>query len=73
MLEFGLIVLIFLVVSLPPLNKHFGIWACNLMGWHLAPIKQSFDGCSYGGKCPRCNKDVLLDSQGNWFEKEWRY
>jgi len=42
-------------------------WFCNKMGWHLAPAMQKFDGCSFGGVCPRCNKSVLKDSQGNWF------
>ena len=42
-------------------------WFCNKMGWHLAPTEQGFDGCSSTGTCPRCNKAVLLDSQGNWF------
>ncbi len=50
-----------------------GVWACDELGWHKAPVKQSFDGCSFGGKCPRCGRPVLQDSQGDWFsigEKE---
>lgn len=39
---------------------------CNFLGWHKAG-KASFDGCSFEGRCPRCNRKVLLDSQGNWF------
>ena len=42
-------------------------WFCNKMGWHLAPISQGFDGASFNGKCPRCGKSVMQDSQGNWF------
>ena len=37
------------------------------MGWHLAPTEQGFDGCSANGICPRCDKKVMQDSQGNWF------
>ena len=48
-------------------NRWLGRWACDLMGWHLAPDHQGFDGCSFFGICPRCGKRVLLDSQGNWF------
>ena len=48
-------------------NKHLPVWFCNNMGWHLPPIAQSFDGCSFNGECPRCRKKVLQDSQGNWF------
>lgn len=35
--------------------------------WHLPPKQIGFDGCSMTGKCPRCGKEVLCDSQGNWF------
>ena len=42
-------------------------WFCNKMGWHLTPKLQGFDGCSFTGICPRCNRNVLQDSQGNWF------
>ena len=45
-------------------------WQCRIFGWHRAPTKQTFDGCSYGGNCPRCGAAVLCDSQGNWFTAE---
>jgi hypothetical protein len=48
-------------------NKWLPKWACSKLDWHLAPRIQGFDGCSMSGKCPRCGKDVLMDSQGNWF------
>lgn len=41
-------------------------WFC-VAGWHKAPIAQKFDGCSFYGKCPRCQQTVIQDSQGNWF------
>jgi len=40
---------------------------CDIMGWHKAPLRQGFDGASLNGRCPRCGKRVLRDSQGNWF------
>ena len=40
---------------------------CRTLGWHKAPHTQGFDGCSKNGCCPRCGKEVMLDSQGNWF------
>lgn len=43
------------------------LFTCKYLGWHNAPTKVSFDGCSLGGKCSTCGKDVLQDSQGNWF------
>ncbi len=27
-------------------------WYCDKMGWHLTPIGQGFDGCSFTGTCP---------------------
>jgi len=42
-------------------------WFCNFWGWHKSPQSQRFDGASFTGKCPRCGKSVLQDSQGNWF------
>ena len=56
------------LLSLVVLNRFLGTWACRIMGWHLAPKQQSFDGCSFEGQCPRCGKKVRQDSQGNWFE-----
>lgn len=40
---------------------------CKFPGWHKAPLKQGFDGASFHGKCPRCGKKVLQDSNGDWF------
>lgn len=48
-------------------NRWLPKWFCDKMGWHLEPKKQGFDGCSFTGTCPRCNKKVMQDSQGNWF------
>jgi len=43
--------------------------SCSVMGWHNGKGKatQSFDGCSVHAQCSKCNKDVMQDSQGNWF------
>lgn len=49
------------------LNPKLPRWFCRVLGWHLSPNKIGFDGCSATGTCPRCGKDVLQDSQGNWF------
>ena len=37
------------------------------MGSHYMPKLTGHDGCSATGTCPNCGKDVLQDSQGNWF------
>jgi len=61
------IVVILLTIVLPSFNKYLPKWFCDKMGWHLRPKMIGFDGCSSTGTCPRCNKHVLQDSQGNWF------
>jgi hypothetical protein len=43
-------------------------WFCNKMGWHYVKGgPTSFDGCSAHATCNRCKKEVMQDSQGNWF------
>lgn len=56
-----------LLTFLSIFNNWLPIWACNKLGWHLEPKSKNFDGVSLNGVCPRCNKKVLQDSQGNWF------
>ena len=63
-----IIIPIFLIcILLAIFNSLLPIWFCHKMDWHLKPKKQNFDGCSFNGKCPRCSKKVMQDSQGNWF------
>ena len=46
-------------------------WFCRELGWHNGDNgDQFFDGCSTHGRCTRCDKKVMLDSQGNWFREE---
>jgi len=41
---------------------------CDIMGWHNGKGGNgSFDGCSIHATCSRCGKEVMQDSQGNWF------
>ena len=38
-------------------------------GWHI-PIEteeDTFDGLSAGNHCKHCGKEIMQDSQGNWF------
>jgi len=48
-------------------------WSCNLFGWHdgklLPNDGKTFDGCNFIAKCSKCGKEVMMDSQGNWFLK----
>jgi len=46
-------------------------YACDGMGWHIRPkvvvdVGRG-DFTLNNGTCPRCHKEVMQDSQGNWF------
>ena len=46
-------------------------YSCDLFAWHDGKDSRddanTFDGCSCLAKCSKCGKNVILDSQGNWF------
>lgn len=43
-------------------------WFCEKMGWHQDPKEiKTPDFFLFKGTCPRCNKEVLRDSNGDWF------
>lgn len=62
----GGIIVILLVLRLTDAYSN-RVWFCKKFGWHKEPIQKGFDGVSLNGTCPRCQKHVLHDSQGNWF------
>lgn len=40
----------------------------DLLGWHTPDDgPESFDGCSIHARCKHCGKEIMQDSQGNWF------
>jgi hypothetical protein len=40
----------------------------DFLKWHKPERSNiTFDGCSLQGKCKICGKEILMDSQGNWF------
>jgi len=42
--------------------------SCDTFGWHNGSGgTRSFDGCSVHAVCSKCGKEVMQDSQGNWF------
>lgn len=67
----GLAIFLALFYVLPVLYFKFG-WFKKLyhdvMHWHQPSEKQSFDGLSFHSKCKWCGKEILQDSQGNWFD-----
>ena len=61
-----ILILIFIpcsIISYFSTNK----WFCNFWGWHKSPREQRFNGSSCIGICPRCENEVLQDSNGDWF------
>lgn len=45
-----------------------GVWLFHdIMGWHEPDDSTFFDGCSVHSRCRYCKKEIMQDSQGNWF------
>lgn len=44
-------------------------YSCDVFGWHngSGTGPRSFDGASMHATCSKCGKQVMMDSQGNWF------
>ena len=67
-----LIGLYLLSVILCPLYFKWGIFKRfyhDMLGWHQPDEIASvyFDGLSTHDICKHCGKDIMQDSQGNWF------
>ena len=44
------------------------LWFCKYLGWHNGRGgAMTHDGCSFHATCSICGKEVMMDSQGNWF------
>ena len=40
----------------------------DILEWHMPDNNvEKFDGCSRGSVCKYCGKEIMQDSQGNWF------
>jgi hypothetical protein len=52
-------------------DNHNGTsYSCKYWGWHNGKgetVGVKFDGCSIHASCSKCGKEVMQDSQGNWF------
>lgn len=54
--------------------KWWECFLCCVIGWHNGNLPTArkgryarFDGCSVHRRCSRCKREVMQDSQGNWF------
>ncbi len=65
--------LLFLVLQCVARQIKARRWSCSMLGWHdgdgVRPHFKSGDvfGVNLTSKCSKCGKDVIQDSQGNWF------
>lgn len=65
---FGLIAWIYIGECLYLKFSLFKFWYHDWLGWHTPDDgPESFDGCSVHAKCRYCGRDIMQDSQGNWF------
>ena len=40
----------------------------DFMGWHYPDDQPTkYDGCNVHARCKHCGKEIMQDSQGNWF------
>ncbi len=77
-----IILCIFLLIAIPAWicsviylasgGKFFKKIYHDKLGWHLVYPEDyinntTFDGCSEHNHCSLCGKEVMRDSQGNWF------
>ena len=69
MIIFIVLVIVFLIASVIYLKTGlFKIFYHDILEWHLPNNSpQSYDGCSIHSTCKYCGKEIMQDSQGNWF------
>lgn len=48
--------------------KKLKLFLCKYLGWHTPLLYgKQFDGANVSGYCADCGKEIIMDSQGNWF------
>ena len=57
------------VIYLVTKGKVFKQFYHNILEWHIPDdlSYEGFDGCSIHSVCKICGKEIMQDSQGNWF------
>lgn len=63
------VIVIFIVASAIYLKTGlFKIFYHDVLGWHQPDNSPKWsDGCSRHSICKHCGKEIMQDSQGNWF------
>lgn len=61
--------IIFMITSVIYLKTGlFKFFYHDVLGWHQpGNFPKWFDGCSTHSNCKYCKKEIMQDSQGNWF------
>lgn len=72
-IEILLVILVLVLIWVPEivylLTGHPKFIYHDILGWH-EPDKNAkiwSDGCSSHCRCKHCGKEIMQDSQGNWF------
>ena len=72
-IEILLVILVLVLIWVPGivylLTGHPKFIYHDILGWH-GPDKNAkiwSDGCSSHCRCKHCGKEIMQDSQGNWF------
>lgn len=72
-IEILLVILVLVLIWVPGivylLTGHPKFIYHDILGWH-EPDKNAkiwSDGCSSHCRCKHCGKEIMQDSQGNWF------
>lgn len=66
------IIFILFIFTIVYISKGIGKWFYHdILKWHMPDTsykyKCTFDGLSLKTVCKHCGKEIMQDSQGNWF------
>lgn len=63
----GLSFIIFTPIILYLKFGWFKVFYHDVLQWHEPIDEEWFDGCIFCSRCKYCGKEIMQDSQGNWF------
>ena len=65
----GGILILFLLLVILYLTIGWNKWLFhNILGWHKPIKEKTLNGINIISKCKYCGKEIIQDSQCNWFE-----
>lgn len=63
----GFILIFFVPILLYEKFGWFKWFYHDILWWHKPTDEREFDGCSLHSRCKYCGREIMQDSQGNWF------